>query len=131
MIIINLTQHEATPEQVQAGVVEPPKEVKNDIRELLTFEQIPTKKEIQDRAHDLGLIAAMTDLSPSGDGEHYALSAMIGGAPFLMSALESALLDNGVTPLYAFSVRESQEKIMQDGSVSKVAIFRHKGFIRI
>ena len=54
---------------------------------------------------------------------------MIGGAPFLMGALESALLDYGITPVYAFSKRESVEEVQKDGSVKKINIFRHAGFI--
>ena len=54
---------------------------------------------------------------------------MIGGAPFLMSPLESALLNNGIEPVYAFSTRESVEKKLPDGSVQKTNIFKHKGFV--
>jgi len=56
---------------------------------------------------------------------------MIGGAPFLMSALEDALVIAGITPLYAFSVRESVEAEQADGSVRKVAVFRHLGFVEV
>jgi hypothetical protein len=34
-----------------------------------------------------------------------------------------------ITPLYAFSVRESVEQALADGSVRKVNVFRHAGFI--
>ena len=54
---------------------------------------------------------------------------MIGGAPFFMSALERALLDVGITPLYAFSIRESVEKAAEDGTVTKINVFKHVGFV--
>ena len=58
------------------------------------------------------------------------LSVMIGGAPFLMAALERELVDTwGMRPVYAFSVRESVDSVQPDGTVRKTAIFRHGGFI--
>ena len=63
------------------------------------------------------------------DADAVFLSAMIGGAPWMMSALEGALLDAGVQPVYAFSVRESVEQVQPDGSVRKVNVFRHVGFV--
>jgi hypothetical protein len=54
---------------------------------------------------------------------------MIGGAPYLMAPLEVALRAHGITPLYAFSVRESVEQTQPDGSVRKIAVFRHGGFV--
>ena len=56
-----------------------------------------------------------------------------------MAALEADLLttiehDDGTTslpiiPLYAFSRRESVEEWQPDGSVRKINIFRHDGFV--
>ena len=43
--------------------------------------------------------------------------------------LEAALRQQGFTPLYAFSVRESADQTQPDGSVRKVAVFRHVGFV--
>jgi hypothetical protein len=57
--------------------------------------------------------------------------AMIGGAPFFMSSLEKALLDAGVTPVYAFSVRDSKEEPDGNGGVRKVNVFRHVGFVEV
>lgn len=56
--------------------------------------------------------------------------AMIGGALWLMAPLELALRAVGIEPLYAFSERTSAEQIQIDGSVRKVAVFRHVGFVR-
>lgn len=54
---------------------------------------------------------------------------MIGGAPYFMAPLETALEWRGIIPLYAFSKRECHEKRNPDGSVSKTMVFRHEGFV--
>ena len=46
-----------------------------------------------------------------------------------MIILHQILADNGINPVYAFSVRESEEQVQADGSVKKVAVFRHRGFV--
>lgn len=74
----------------------------------------------------------MYDMVDDDSGrELFPTHALVGGAPFFMSTLERHLLANGVIPLYAFSVRESKETTMDDGSVGKVSVFKHKGFISI
>jgi len=116
-MIINLTQHTATPEQTAAGVVPAPDAAV--VSRLLTFEEPPSRDEIVARANALAALAA-------GVG---ARAAMIGGAPYLMAPLERALRARGITPLYAFSRRESVEEAQPDGSVRKVAVFRHVGWV--
>jgi hypothetical protein len=115
--MINLTQHLATAEQLAAGVVEP--EDKARIAELLTFATLPARQEIEARASVLAHIAKSSGYK----------AAMIGGAPFLMEPLERHLAYAGVKSLYAFSVRESAEEVQSDGSVKKVNVFRHAGFV--
>lgn len=115
--ILNLTQHSATNEQLHDGVFEPGN--KPLVQKLLTFEEPPTPCEIRDRAEKLAEIAA----------NHGVKYAMIGGAPYLMAHLETALLLKGVTPCYSFSKREVLEKTLPDGSVKKESTFRHVGFI--
>jgi hypothetical protein len=121
MAILNLTQHAATPEQIAAGVVDPPDDLRQRIRELLTFDEVPTPGEIEERATRLARIAA--------DSGYVFETAMIGGAPWLMPALERALVTRGIAPVYAFSAREVVEEQVPDGSVRKVAVFRHRGFV--
>lgn len=116
--IVNLTQHNATQDQLEAGVFEPQNKVR--VRELLTFNSIPSNDELEKRATELANIAV----------EEGAQAAMIGGAPYFMSALEDALLRKGVEPVYAFSLREAKEVQQPDGSVKKVMTFRHIGFVR-
>ena len=119
VVILNLTQHAASPEQVEAGVVEP--EEKARVQALLTFASLPSLDEIRERAEALAEIAS----------EHGATQAMIGGAPYLMAPLEWALLRKNVLPLYSFTERVSEEKVEPDGTTRKVSTFRHVGFVRV
>lgn len=112
--IINLTMHEATPEQ---GAFEPSN--KSEVKELLLFKELPTDKEIKQRASRLAQIAY----------ENGATHAMIGGALYLMSSLERYLLGWGVKPVYAFSERVSVEVVNDKGEVEKDSVFKHLGFI--
>jgi hypothetical protein len=106
---------------------------KEKIRELLTFEEIPTKEEIEARASELARIAASEASFYAGETDNriWITRVMIGGAPYLMGALEKALRECGFTPVYAFSQRESEEITQPDGSVRKVQVFRHLGFVEV
>ena len=65
-MILNLTQHKATPEQLSEGVHEPREEVKQRIRELLTFEDLPTVKDIERRADELADLACREIMKETG-----------------------------------------------------------------
>lgn len=80
MVIINCTQHNATPEQLQAGVVDIIPVAKRN--EALTFESLPTTEDIRDHADTVVKMV-------SGVAEVGTL-VMIGGAPFFMGSLEAA-----------------------------------------
>lgn len=121
-MILNLTQHPASPEQIAAGVVDLPTEIREAVIALLTVNVLPTRQEIEDRCADIAMLAATAF-------ENHPVQAMIGGAPWMMACLESALLDQGIAPVYAFSVRESIEQSQPDGSVRKINVFRHAGFV--
>lgn len=118
-MILNLTQHKATAEQIAAGVVEPAPFSKGLITDALTFASAPTSAEMRERAEALAWLA----------DESGCAVAMLGGAPFFMPYLERALTDLGIRPMYAFSVRETTEVAQDDGSVRKTAVFRHAGFV--
>ena len=136
--ILNLTQHDPTPEQIEAGVTcgdIPNEQALVEFRKLLTFDTLPTPLEVRQRAQQIAEYARKTTtlVDYGGDSglcvnEPFS-RAMIGGAPFLMPPLEEALRRVGITPLYAFSTRESVEQVQPDGSVRKVAVFRHQGFV--
>ena len=116
MKIVNLTQHAATPEQVEAGVFP---YIVGAVTALLTFDTLADVfADVTFRARDLAQIA-----KASG-----ATHAMIGGAPYLMPPLEWHLKQAGIIPLYAFSERVSSEEVQPDGSVRKINTFKHGGF---
>lgn len=118
-MIINLTQHVATEDQSIAGVKEPSD--KRTVQALLTFHSLPETETMELAANSLVSIALRS-------GMKY---AMIGGAPFFMSTLETALKAAGIIPLYAFSEREVLSEVDSDGKVVKTNIFVHKGFVRV
>lgn len=137
MTILNLTQHNATPAQITSGVVDLVGSDKDLLVKLLTFNTLPTVEEIESRAQKIAYIASDLMLEEKNnwieegldedDFEQY--YAMIGGAPFLMGPLEVALKKFDITPIYAFSVRDSVDVKQADGSVKKTAVFNHGGFI--
>lgn len=128
-MIVNLTQHQATPEQIAQGVVDLPAAERAVLQLLLTFGELPTAVEVSARAAEIAELAAHNGLSGDEGDSPMPEAAMIGGAPFLMGALERALKIVGIPAVYAFSVRESVDQPQPDGSVRKVAIFRHAGFV--
>lgn len=123
MKILNLTQHVATPPQVEAGVYEP--KDKERVKNLLTFEKMPNGDTIWTRAATLAEVADEECVFDE-NGER---NAMIGGAPYLMSALEVKLLERNVFPQYSYSDRVSVEVHNADGSVTKKQDFKHIDFI--
>ncbi|MEX0877986.1 MAG: hypothetical protein WDZ40_03985 [Candidatus Spechtbacterales bacterium] len=117
MFILNLTQHAASPEQVEAGAYEP--QNKELVQKLLTFEELPTPDEVSKRARVLAALAR----------EEGVEAVMIGGAPFLMPQLEYELAAYSIQVLYAFSRRESVEETdPETGESRKISVFRHLGF---
>lgn len=101
-----------------AGVVDPTPELKAVIVSFLTFMAPPTTAQIEKAAEVLATSAADYD------------AALIGGAPYLMSALERHLKGLDVKPLYSFTQRVSEEK-MVDGSVVKTNVFKHVSFVEV
>jgi hypothetical protein len=114
--VINLTQHPSTPEQEVEDLTG---EDLAKLKSLLTFHSLPTRLQVVVRAEEIADLAL----------KHRADDAMIGGAPYLMEPLCIALRRNGIVPLFAFSLRESVETPLPDGSVKKSQVFRHLGFV--
>ena len=138
-VILNLTQHTATPEQIEAGVYEP--KSPDEIKAALTFNHLPTQQELELRAVTLAAFAhrevrtrvledrpTYEEQLPIED-QMLGMQVMVGGAPYLMPYLEKALKDVNLKAVYAFSKRESIEVVMEDGSVKKTAVFKHLGFV--
>ena len=131
-MILNLTQHRASPEQLAAGVVDAPAAMQARLSALLTFDALPTSDEVSRRAHALAQFALEAIHVLGGVRQpvsDYYGHAMIGGAPFFMAPLERSLLDIDVLPVYAFSTRQSDEVVGADGTVTKTTVFRHLGFV--
>ena len=70
--MINLTQHQATTDQLAVGVVDLTGQQLALVKTLLTFDEIPTESEMKERAYQIAEIA-----------RKHGVAAMIGGAPFL------------------------------------------------
>lgn len=119
--ILNLTQHSATQDQLEAGVVDLAPEQKEVLKDLLNFQEIPSYEEIRTKATSIAKIAHKSGVK----------AAMIGGAPYLMGVLEAVLKCNGIKPLYSFTQRVSVEKTQEDGTVVKTAVFKHIGFVEV
>ena len=113
-MIINLTQHPASSEQIEAGVVDIGGEDRQLLRDLLTFEAIPSPDNIDDRAFELTALAVRLG----------ATHAMIGGAPYLMSTLEAHLSEQNIQPLYAFT-----QRVVEECDGVKKSVFKHAGFV--
>jgi len=122
-MILNLTQHQATADQLSAGVVDFDATNRAKLSALLTFDNLPS-------AGLIGEIAeAIADLAIyEGENEDGVIPtrAMIGGAPFLMPTLEKALIAVGITPCYAFSKRMV---IKEADGVKERIVFKHEGFV--
>jgi len=153
-VILNLTQHNASAEQIEAGVVDLPSSYREKLVELLTFNELPSADEVKKRAgaiYDLVIDFCIDENSPVRDevremiisdngefGDKYQinetefkklnLAFMIGGALWLMKPLIEELENIG-TPLFAFTKRVAEEVKQADGSIKKVAIFKHEGFV--
>lgn len=120
MSILNFTQHAATAEQLEAGVIDLMQHDLASLKALLNFVGLPPADEIYERAYAIAALAENL----------FAETVMVGGAPFLMPVLQKALQMRGITVLYAFSERVSIEKIV-NGVVVKTNEFKHIGFIEV
>ncbi|ETD73094.1 hypothetical protein V757_00365 [Pelistega indica] len=135
--IINLTQHRATSEQIAEGVIDLPEVLSSRVRELLTFDILPEKTALKERANNIVKLLDMYITEEAMRTERplpKKVYVMLGGAPYLMRYLENAL--NGfwyydIIPLYAFTERVSYEETQPDGTVKKVSSFKHAGFVEV
>jgi len=137
--VLNLTQHAPTEEQAHDGVINTV--AQTAVKELLTFNEIPSLSEMEERANKLVdiVVESVTCIWYGPEEPEDALTffrttdtkVLIGGAPFFMSTLERVLKLNGITPMYAFSARDSVETVLEDGTVRKVNTFKHLGFVEV
>jgi L-lysine 2,3-aminomutase len=118
--MLNLTQHVGTPDQMEDGLIEPSQEVKERVKALLTFEEMPVQSSV-----DAAVLALAQIALDSG-----AKRVMVGGAPWLMATLERALYAAGIQPYYSFTKRQSAEVPDGQGGVKKTQTFRHEAFFK-
>lgn len=126
--ILNLTQHKATNDQLAAGVIDLPEDNRTKLQELLSFDELPSVRQLRDRASSVTELA-YDALYNKEDGDLITDEVMIGGAPFFMGYLETFLRRKGLKPVYAFSRRVTEEQQQADGTVKKIAVFKHEGFV--
>ena len=119
--MINLTQHAATEEQIKAGVVDLPAEIRRELAAYLNFDAAQLVAAGDDapdlidyRAQAITALAAEQFATGRYGGD---ATAMIGGAPWLMGPLERALASAGFGVAYAVSDRVSVETVQADGTV--------------
>jgi hypothetical protein len=96
--ILNLTQHPASVDQREQGVIDLEGKLRDDLTRNLTFDEIPYYAEVVARAAKLATIAAAAVCAADPEGPHVndvmdgiawiKARVMIGGAPFLMAPLE-------------------------------------------
>lgn len=122
-VVFNFTQHVATPDQREAGIVDFPPYVRELFIPLLNFEELPTMADVSDRA--TALVEIMNNEFQDFPGH---IKIMIGGAPFLMEPLSVELRSHGFIPVFAFSKRDSVETI-ENGVCKKSSVFRHAGLV--
>ncbi len=119
-MIFNFTQHKLTTDQTNAGVVDLLDGVCKRRNALLTFEEIPSNEDLAERAEEVAKLASEVGVT----------QVMIGGAPYFMAYLETALYARGITPYHAFTKRVATEEPDGKGGVKKGQIFVHVGFVQ-
>ena len=130
MKILNFTQHTLTREQLDSLVEEgfnlenieigAPEWLKN----CLTFTECPSREELQFRARALADYAQI-----HCEAADVVTDVVLGGAPYFMGALETALIERGIRPRYAFTERVVEETVNPDGTTTKTSVFRHSGWV--
>jgi len=121
MKILNLTQHKATKEQIEAGVVDVNKEHERMLSDLLSFGDCPTMDDIDRRAKFILRMVLDYDVK----------TVMIGGPGYLMSRLEDYFYSVKINVYYSFTKRLSVEELDADGNVLKLSTFKHIGFVKV
>ena len=120
--IANLTQHDTTPEQAEAGVFDAEIPWRKHLRDALTVDVLPYPEDIRHVSRNVAELASWCGALTGG-------KVMIGGAPWLMPVLVTDLRRAGYEPVFAFSQRRSEESKGIDGSVVKRTVFLHEGFV--
>ena len=121
-MILNLTQHNATADQINAGINDIPVDFQNTLKGLLTFPTQYTRDDLEYRS--LQIHELVRDFC--GTSKEVLEGVMIGGMPSFMPVLESVLISKGIKVGYACTERKSVDKEV-DGKIIKTAVFVHAG----
>jgi hypothetical protein len=147
--ILNLTQHNPTPEQFAQGVVDLSPEDRELLIRKLNFKELPNRNTLELSAGTIAHLArkffstrenftkAGVDYDRFGESpahQSFVLNicqctVLIGGAPFFDNHLREALTQENLTIVYSFSQRVSVVTQLPDGSVEKKLIFKHIDFV--
>ena len=126
MKVLNFTQHTLTKEQIDSLVGEGFSlenveiEAPEYLKKCLNFTECPSREELYSRAQ------GMADYAKN---QCEATDVIIGGAPYFMGELETALIQRGIKSRYAFTERVVVETVNPDGTTTKTSVFRHSGWV--
>ena len=122
-MILNLTQHNATADQINVGINDLTVDFQTALKGLLTFPTQYTRADLEYRA--LQIHELVRDFC-GGTSEEVLEGVMIGGMPSFMPVLESVLISKGIKVGYACTERKSVDKKVDD-KIIKTAVFVHSG----
>ena len=126
MKVLNFTQHTLTKEQIESlggegfSLENMETEAPEYEKKCLTFTEGPSREDVEFRAGALANYA---------QNQCEATDVIVGGAPYFMGALETALIERGIKPRYAFTERVVEETVNPDGTTTKTSVFRHSGWV--
>lgn len=115
-MILNLTQHNATATQIEAGIIDFPESFLIVLRALLTFPTTYTRKDLEQRA--LQIHELIRDFC--GSSKEVLEGVMIGGMPSFMPVLEATLISKGIKVGYACTERKSVDSVFTVAQVGLV-----------
>lgn len=119
MNIINLTQHAATEDQINDGVIDLQGDLKAALVAAITFPAVYDHAELVSRAKRVVGIVKDSQI----DAQH----VMIGGMPSFMPVLQQVLQEAGYRVGFACTDRVSVDVPDGNGGVRKTSVFKHVG----
>jgi hypothetical protein len=111
--VFNLTKHDATREQRLLGLTDAGSRFREEIKQLLDFDQLPSSEDLIARATKLADFALLSGCS----------RAMIGGPSFFVPVIEAHLIMVGIEPVYAFLNESSEKKLRTFGGFVNSMIY--------
>lgn len=119
MKIYNFTVHKLTDEQKEQGAVEVSEDIRNQILNILNFEEMPSLQILNNRASELRYIAIKNNMR----------KILIGSGVLAFNYfLVKKLCEVEITPFYSFNRRVCVETHKGNGEVKKEYTFKHLGF---